>query len=239
MVKPVTEIVKSISMTKRPLVLELVGPAGAGKSALLQALSQRDATIRAGLRIPKHSYIKDAFLLLPTFLALHTPYNGLHWKEMKRILYLETLSQILQQEASKNNRAIILDEGPIYMLSRLRVFADEGIYNDSFKQWWQSTINQWADSVDVIVCLDAEDPILARRIRTRNQPYPVKDTTDRSLREFFARYRAAFKQVISEMTTHKGPKIITFVTDQESTKQIADKILTALFGECNTCRPLV
>lgn len=210
---------------KRSLIFELVGPAGAGKSTLLQILGQRDKRIQAGLCIPKSRYIKVAFRLLPTFLGIHKPYRGILWKEMKRMLYLNALHQLLQQEAAKSYRAIVLDEGPVYMLSRLRVFGGEAIESLSFEKWWQSAISQWANTVDAIVWLDAEDPILAHRIRTRGEPYPVKDITDSSVRKFFSRYRAAFDHVITELTADDGPEVLKFVTDRESMDQIADRIL--------------
>ena len=162
---------------------------------------------------------------MPTFLRIHKPYRGILWKEMKRILYLKALHQLLQQETAKSYRAIVLDEGPVYMLSRLRVFGGEAIQGISFDKWWQSTINQWANTVDAIVWLDAEDPVLAHRILTRNQPYPLKDLSDSSVSNFFARYRAAFEQVISELTAGDGPEVIKFLTDRETTEQIADRIL--------------
>ena len=210
---------------KRSLILELVGPAGSGKSTLLKILGERDNRIQAGLCIPKRRYIKQAFLLLPTFLRIHRPFRGILWKEMKRILYLKTLRQLLEQEATKNCKAIFLDEGPIYMLSRLRVFGGDAIQGLSFDKWWQSAIAQWANTVDAIVWLDAEDAVLAHRIRTRNQPYPVEDITDSSIYRFSARYRAAFGQVISELTAGDGPEVIKFVTDFQSPEQIADKLL--------------
>lgn len=210
---------------KQPLVLELVGPAGAGKTTLLKVLSQRDQKIRVGIHIPKTRYLTDTFLLLPTFLRIHRPYQGILWKEMKRILYLKSLHRLLEGEKAKGYRAIVLDEGPVYMLSRLRVFGGEAIQGLSFEKWWQSAINQWANTVDAIVWLDAKDSVLAHRIRERDQPYPLKDISDSSISRFFARYRVAFERVISELTAGGGPEVIKFSTDQETTAQIANRIL--------------
>jgi len=207
----------------RPLVLELVGPAGAGKTTLLQILSQRNKRIRTGVRIPKSFYIRGVLLLVPTFLRIHSrPSKGVQWKEMKRILYLKALHRLLRQEKAKGYEAIVLDEGPVYMLSRLRVFGGEAIQSLSFEKWWQSAIKQWANTIDGIVWLDAEDPTLADRIRTRNQPYPMKDISDLSMKKFFALYRAAFEHVITELTANDGPEVIKFSTDRDSTDQIAD-----------------
>jgi deoxyadenosine/deoxycytidine kinase len=203
----------------------LVGPAGAGKSTLSQLLSDRDQRIRAGLRIPIRRYLKWALLLQPTFLRIHNPYRRILWKEMKRILYLQVLHEIIEQEASKNDQPIVLDEGPVYMLSRLRVFGGAAIESASFESWWQTAITQWAATVDAIVWLDADNPILAHRIRTRDQPYPIKDMSDSAVYKFFARYRTAFEKVISEMTTNAGPQVMKFITHEEPVERIADFIL--------------
>ena len=210
---------------KRPVILELVGPAGAGKSTLLKILAERDKEIRAGLSIPKARYIKAAFRLLPTFIRIHRPYRGILWKEMKRILYLKALHQLLQQERPKGYTAIVLDEGPVYMLSRLRVFGGDRIQALSFEKWWKSAIDEWTSAVDAIVWLDAKDPILKTRIQTRKQPYPVKNMSDSFVSQFFAGYRTAFEQVISELTAADGPEVIRFATDHQTTEQIANQIL--------------
>lgn len=214
-----------IPSVKRPLVIELVGPAGVGKTTLLRILSQRDRTIKADFNISKNRYARETLPLLTTFLRLHQPYKGLLWKEMKRILYLQGLHQTLKQEARKNHSAIVLDEGPVYMLSRMRVFNPQALGRLSFKKWWHAAITEWANTLDVIIWLDAQDSTLIRRIRTRNQPYPISDMSDSSAHKFISRYRSAFQCVIAELTIPSGPKVFRYMTDQETTDQIADKIL--------------
>ena len=103
-------------------VVELVGTAGAGKTSLLEALANSGVTIRAGFRLRKHWHVLPAFALVPTFVALHRPFRGVLWKEMKRITYLATLRHRLQEQR-KGSRPVVLDEGPVYMLARLRVLG--------------------------------------------------------------------------------------------------------------------
>jgi hypothetical protein len=169
--------------------------------------------------------MKWALLLQPNFYRIHNPYRRILWKEMKRILYLEVLHEALQRQASNEPGAIILDEGPIYILSRLRVFGGDVVDSISFQRWWSTAIKRWASTVDAIVWLDAADPILAFRIRTREQPCPINDQTDSALFKFLARYRTAFEKVITELTAVAGPRVIKFSTDQESLEQIAERVL--------------
>lgn len=144
---------------------------------------------------------------------------------MKRILYLHVLHELVEQEASKNDHPIVLDEGPVYMLTRLRVFGGSAIESASFESWWQAAISQWASTMDAIVWLDADNPILAQRIRTRPKPHTVKDMSDSAVYQFLARYRIAFEKVISEMTTDAGPQVMKFITHKEPVERIADLIL--------------
>ena len=209
----------------RPLVIELVGPAGSGKSTLLQTLVRRDGSIRAGVRAPVSAYVEGTFPLLPTFLRIHRPYRGLLWKEMKRILYLQALERLLRREAAESHGTIILDEGPVYMLSRLRVFGGEAIESPSFESWWRGAVGRWAGALDALVWLDAPDAVLARRVRMRGQPYPLKDTSEPALCKLFSSYRAAFERVVSELTADGGPEVFKFATDRQSPEQVADRIL--------------
>jgi shikimate kinase len=209
----------------RPLVIELVGPAGAGKSTLLQTLGRHGGGIRAGVRIPLLGYAWVAFPLLPTFLRIHRPYRGLLWKEMKRIVYLQALERLLRREAVRSHSAIVLDEGPVYMLSRLRVFGGEAIESPSFERWWRGAVGRWAEALDAVVWLDAPDAVLARRVRARGRPYPLNDTSETALCKLFSSYRAAFERVISELTDGGGPRVFKFATDRQSAERVADSIL--------------
>ena len=238
-----------MSVKKQPLVVELVGPAGAGKSTLSRILRGRDGTLRAGLsvwRLPLPLLIANALLSLPTLLSLRRASRWFRWDEMKAIVRLNALDQLLGRESSKKYKTLVLEEGAVFALAKLYAFGHQSIKSRPFEKWWQAVFNHWAGRVDVIIWLDARDPTLAQRIRTRRPPHPViykragrvgidlalvKDKNDGAMYEFLARYRAAFEHVISGLVAGGGPKMMTFSTDRESTDQIADQILAALNGE--------
>lgn len=208
-------------------VVELVGTAGAGKTSLLEALANSGVTIRAGFRLRKHWHVLPAFALVPTFVALHRPFRGVLWKEMKRITYLATLRHRLQEQR-KGSRPVVLDEGPVYMLARLRVLGGNRLSGPGFDRWWRETIRQWAHSLDLIVWLDASDPVLRDRVRNRVQSHGVKQLGDQAVDAFMARYRAAYSEVIGALVEARGPEVLTVRTDQESLSVTTSRLLAEL-----------
>lgn len=214
----------------RPIVVELVGVAAAGKSSLLRALAERHPTVQAGLRPPKGRHLAQALALLPTFLALHWPYRGLLWKEMKRITYLRTLDRMLHGELPRRPRAVVLDEGPVYMLARLRVHGGERILSPAFERWWRKALAQWAGTVDLVVWLDAPDPILMQRAQTRSQVHELQRLSDARAREFIASYRRAYETVVGGLTEAAGPQVMRVRSDQASVDQLVARIVPVLEG---------
>lgn len=212
----------------RTRVVELVGVAGAGKTSLLRAIGQRDTTLLAGLRPPRRRHLAHIVPLLPTFLGLHWPYRGLHWKEMKRILYLRTLEDLLQAELPRRPHTVVLDEGPIYILARLRVYGGERIRTPSFDRWWRRALQRWARAVDVVVWLDAPDAVLTQRLRTRNQAHRLRGLSDEVVGSFLALYREAYETVVGSFAAVSGLQVLKVRTDGESVGQIAARVTAEL-----------
>ncbi|HEX6614691.1 MAG TPA: hypothetical protein VF046_00155 [Gemmatimonadales bacterium] len=208
----------------RRLVVELAGPAAAGKTSLLLALGGGDRQLHAGLRVPRHMHIATALSLAPTFLALHRPYGGLLRKEMKRITYLGSLSRLLQDGRPTQDGAVILDEGAVYMLARLQVFGADRIRSAAYARWWRGAIEAWARMLDLIVWLDAPDPILRARLRGRRQPHPAKALPDDGIDRFIATYRESYRRVVRALVEARGPEVLVIRTDRESVAQIARRI---------------
>jgi predicted ATPase len=208
----------------RPLVVELAGPAAAGKSSLLLALGAGDWKLRAGLRVPRRRHLATALTLAPTFLALHRPYRGLLWKEMKRITYLGSLYELLQERSGESTGTVLLDEGAVYMLARLEVLGAERIQSAAFAGWWRAAIETWSRTLDLIVWLDAPDPVLRDRIRRRAQSHPVKRSPDEAIDRFIASYRDSYRRVIRSLMEARGPRLLTVRTDREDVECIARRL---------------
>jgi hypothetical protein len=207
-------------------IIELVGPAGAGKSTLLRELRARDERICPSAAIGWTSYLRDAPALIPLFVELHRPFDVVRYREMKRALHLNALYRLVHQvEAS---RVVVLDEGPMYFLTRQLVLGPSALENEAFCSWWRSTLERWADSLSLVVWLDADTACLTTRIRQRPGRQPIPDLADDSLVPFLDRYRGAFARVIGTMARPRGPRVLSIDTAQLKPAAIAERVLTAM-----------
>jgi hypothetical protein len=212
----------------RPLIVELAGPAAVGKTAVIHALGAGDRRLRAGLRVPRRRHVATAFALAPTFLALHRPYPGLLWKEMKRITWLGTLHRLLRERRAAPGDAILLDEGAVYMLARLEVHGAGRIRSDAYARWRQEAIDTWAAMLDLVVWLDAPDSVLRERLRRREQPHPVKHLPDGDIDRFLSSYREAYRRVIHALAEADGPRVVAVRTDREDAEHVAGRVTAEL-----------
>lgn len=213
----------------RAKVVELVGPAGAGKSSLLRAIGQRDQSLRPGLRLPKYLHLPTVIALLPTYVALHWPPSTLLWPEMKRVTYLRTLWRTLGREANGVYRTVLLDEGPVYYHARALMHGGQGVSSLGFDRWWRRSLRKWATALDGVVWLDAPDPILTARVRGRppSRPvdYAVRDMSDSAVAQYLADYRRAYERVLADLAAAGGPRVMRIDTARESIDAIANRLL--------------
>ena len=213
----------------RAVVVELVGPAGAGKSTLAQGVSDVDATVRSGLSLwglPRRRLVRSAMALLPTILGAGVNRSPLRAGEMAQMIRLGALRQVVEDEAAKH-RVIILDEGPVFALSWLDVFFQRN--GDRVPAAWRRhVIADWAKLLDVVVFIDASDITIAERIRTREKPHMVKHLPDSEIFGFSAGFRRAFERALGELSEAGHVRIDTLRTDvapaDENTAQLLAKL---------------
>ena len=224
----------SMATQKPLLIMELVGPAGAGKTTLSQTLRRRSPAIQIGSEIELQKlkyapvFLRNFISLLPIFLRHRWHGQSFTWDEIKYLVYLKGWSKVLRQEAGTGDVAILLDHGPVFKLATLREFGPEKLKADGLEKWWTNMFKQWASTLDIVIWLDAPDHVLEKRINSRDQRHLVKGKAESEVVHFLARYRTSYEAILAKLKTHGGPLLLQFDTNLTSIEQVADEILSAI-----------
>lgn len=215
--------------TKRTVVVELVGPAGAGKTSLAQALIQQDDSMRSGVCIQRYRHLpwlaKSTIGLLPRIVDHYRTHRVWLPLETKELVCLDALHSLLVREIADSKGMLILDQGPIYTLAFLRLRGHESIKNGCFSGWWQRSYRKWATMLDAIVWVDAPDSVLAHRIRTRVKPHEVKEDTDPAIQKFIYDFRGTYEEVIAALTAHNGPRLLKLDSERLTIPEMVNQVL--------------
>jgi len=213
----------------RPIVVELVGPAGVGKSALAERLLARHDVVRASVwNLPRALLLESVVRSVPQLLRLCIVTRSLPREELKQIVRLNALRLFVRRRVD-GARVVVLDEGPVFALSWLRVFGHPRLQNGRAEPWWRATYAVWAVLLDRLVLLDAPEPVLTSRIRGRHKPADVfRQMADGEIRDLVARYRIAFERVLGGLARAGGPPPVMLATTETTPGRLGDAVLELL-----------
>jgi hypothetical protein len=145
---------------------------------------------------------------------------------VSQMIRLAALRHALDRAVAAGGRLIVLDEGPVFALTWFDVFHSRD--DAAWRQWRRRAIEEWAGRLHVVARLDAEDRVLAQRIRTRAKPHPVKQSPDGEIFRFLARFRRAFDRVIAELTDAGAVRVISLDPPFDPPDRHAVRLLDAL-----------
>jgi cytidylate kinase len=223
-------------MKKLPLIVEIIGLAGTGKSTLSSDLYRQNKKILASERLgfikTKHRlfFITQAFLLLPTFFR--QPRNG-RWftrGEIKKMVYLQGWHRVLKRQGTNNNAIVVVDQGAIYKLATLYWFGPEKLKDQRLNKWWDQLFEQWASTLDMVVWLDGPDDILIERINSRDSWHLIKELSTQEARKYFSDYRLAFNYILSRLLSFEDITVLRFDTSYQSPEDILARVLSSFDG---------
>jgi shikimate kinase len=215
------------SSPAKPRLVELAGPAGAGKSTVFRALLARDETIEGRPSLRKREYAgvlaSEIVAVLRTLLRQRAYLGRITPEQVRMMAYLQALPRVLERVDSGDGRTIALDQGPIYFLTR------GSLTNERLATWRKRVGQTWAPLLDVVVWLDAPDALLVERINSRDKRHRLKGSPERTALEVLAKSRAVYERALRELEVpRRGPVVLRFDTSLRSADEIADEVLAAL-----------
>jgi len=215
-----------------PLLIEFVGLAGAGKSTLVAELRRRDPGITTlqRAREPRHALAVagDALRLAPALAASLLVAPRFVWRSARYYLRLEGLRRVAREALVDTPGTLVLEHGPVFTLARIAASAHGTVPPRPLRHFVRRSLARWVLMLNLIVVLDAAPLELARRVRTRSKPHPMRHSADHVIHDFFNRYDSAYSGVLADVAAVGGPPVLTLRTDQESVSALADRVLAAL-----------
>lgn len=226
----------TISQPGLPRVVEIVGPAGAGKSTLCQALASASEAIQVA-RFPDVRSIADAPFFAQHVLRTAFRFGFLSTQGSRRLSrrefawlsILDGWPKVLKQELRNDQGVTLLDQGPVYLLTEIRETGPEHLRNQASDPTWQGLYANWARTLDAVVYLDAPDTVLAGRIRGREKGHIVKEAESSAVIRFLEQFRASYNCTLAMLTAHNPAlRILPFDTSRETTDDVVHSLLPLL-----------
>lgn len=213
---------------QRPRIIELIGPAGAGKSAVAQQLAKLPGVLCTSMwDVPLTELAWATFCTIPSATMLMRRARAPLSRELRHIARLRGLLNFLDRDELSQYRYVVIDEGPIYTLAWLHVIGHP-VFSDQRTNSWRRYISAlWAATLDEVVQLDAADAVLGQRLRTRAKQHILSHAPDRAVTAFSMRYRSAFNATIGAVERHGRFAVRDFRSDHMSAADIAAQILGA------------
>jgi broad-specificity NMP kinase len=214
---------------RRPRLVELAGPAGAGKSTVCRTLCCRYSAAQGTIwGQPALPLLGNGAQLVPTLAGFWLNARSLLWDESRHMVRLRTLYRGLGEAHRWGGDVVVFDEGPIFALAWLRGFGHVSLRSDVADPWWRATLQQWARTVDVVVVLDAPDSLLAQRIRNRPEWHEVKHASDAEISAWMTRFRTALNWVLAGLAREGGPHVMRIPTTLDDPERLAGQVMKLL-----------
>jgi thymidylate kinase len=218
-----------------PVLVEIVGPAGAGKSTLAQALARKLGAPESlsvwGQR--RRDLAGGAVRALPAALAAAAGGRPLAFSELTQMARVAAMRRTVRRAAAGES-LVILDEGPVFALAWFDAFYGRN-GDPGWASWRRRAIADWSQRLDLIVRLDAGGDRLIGRIRGRDKNHRAKDWPDRAIDAFQGRYRAAYDKVIAELRAAGKVHVIELRSDELSPDALAGELAGRMMEYLNGC----
>jgi adenylate kinase family enzyme len=219
-------------------VVELVGLPGTGKTTVVSALVEtgqgRIQRVRLrGWRSMVFS-ARNVFVVAIPFAHQWRRIRGRRWNRFSMMVRLQTLGDLLAPARTRGSEIVLLDQGPVYMLSILqRALQDPDsptVNSPRFETYWRQTLAAWAERLDCVVQLEASDDVLHQRIIRRGTMHPALRLTAEQAARSFETTRRSRERILRSLqsTASGGPLVVSLRTDLLTIEDTVSEILERL-----------
>lgn len=220
------------------MIIEFVGPAGAGKSTLSKALSERidnarletKPSYRKAENIPY--FARNTLSTLPILPQIFLRINGKYplWEHIVFTVTLNGWHEVLNKKNHKGVSVLILDQGPVYMIAYETLFGFPRFESNAFKKYLDRAFHCWAETLDLVIWLDTSLPVLLERIHQREKQHSVKDLGDVDAYQYLESYRKVYDNVVSRLKACSSKlRVLRIDTGQYSPEKAVEKVIYELY----------
>lgn len=186
-------------ITKKLKIVEIIGPAGSGKSALAEHLAKTTTNVQTHISVWEHKmqFCKTFFRILPRLIYLLP--EKLPFRYMKVMVNAQVVLDLLQEHKKRpvlDCRCIVLHGGPIFLLAAFQIEWGSKIKNKRIKAWIKDMAKKGRNVFDMVIWLDADNRTLMSRINNRQQLHRMKRAPQETVEEFLDCYRSIFKAIV-------------------------------------------
>lgn len=170
-----------------------------------------DALLAGGerdLRVVRLGGLRNGLILARSALSAAVPFlsqvRQIHrrrWNKFWLMVQVTALARIVAMNRTPGQSVLLLDQGPVYMLGILHrsLSRRPGVNGALFEHFWRSAIDSWAQALDLVIHLDADDDELYHRIGVRNKRHPVQDLTPDQAADRFRKWRVCRHLILEQL----------------------------------------
>lgn len=215
-------------------LVEIIGVAGTGKSTVTKMLIEETGYTRSPFISARELAQLPLFLrslrrLVPLVTRNLTEWPKMTWADFKLMVYVTSWDRRLQRQPGTG--ILILDQGPLYALVRLKAKGLGIASSPAFQEWWSEMLEKWLNEISVVIWLDAADEVLMGRINQRAQDHDLKDVPLKTGEEFLERYRSLFHGIASKIDRNGHPGIHRIDTGHLRLVEVAKAVAAAISQE--------